>query len=602
MDAARAPRPHHRQLLEQHLRALLGTLEPALMTQLHEHLRWLELDGGDTLLRQGEPGDSMYLLVGGRLRAYVDDDDGVRQPVREIGRGEVVGEISLYTDEPRSTTLVAVRDSVLVRLGKADFLRLLAGHPALSAALTRSIVHRLRTEVQRAPLAPPAMLGVLAISDGVDLGAFARELAAQIERIGRRVCVVDGAAAGEAGDDVQRLDEIEATHDVVLLVGDAPPGAWTDAVGRHCDELLLVGDATAAPALQAIERRRPQPSGAAEILVLLHGDTGAAPRGTRAWLALRPFADHVHVRRGVAADMARLARLQTRTAIGLVCAGGGARGFAHLGVWQALRERGIEIDCVGGTSIGAVMAAYVASDRPARAVLGNARRWFKRNPTGDWNALPLMSLIKGRRLRSIVDGGVRELFGGDVDIEDLTKNFYCVASNYSQAREVVLRRGSLVQALLASVAIPGALPPTVHDGDLLCDGGSFNNFPVDVMRSMRGVATVIGVDLQYSKPRRIELDAMPGTWALLRDKLRPRAARRYRLPSLAAYLMNTTILYSASRQKQGRRLSDLYFNPPLPRIGMLEWHRFDAIVEQGLAHGREVLAAVEPGRFGAGAT
>ena len=82
---------------------------------------------------------------------------------------------------------------------------------------------------------------------------------------------------------------------------------------------------------------------------------------------------------------------------------------------------------------------------------------------------------------------------------------------------------------------------------------------------------------------------MPGSWALLRDRLRPRKSRRFRLPSLAAYLMNVTILYSMSRQRQAKRLTDLYFNPPLDRVGMLEWNRFDAIVEQGYAHGREVL-------------
>jgi NTE family protein len=74
------------------------------------------------------------------------------------------------------------------------------------------------------------------------------------------------------------------------------------------------------------------------------------------------------------------------------------------------------------------------------------------------------------------------------------------------------------------MAIPGALPPVLHDGDLLCDGGTFNNFPVDVMRGLRGVGQVIGVDLSFRKPRKIDLDEVPGTWALLRDRLRPRAS------------------------------------------------------------------------------
>jgi NTE family protein len=293
--------------------------------------------------------------------------------------------------------------------------------------------------------------------------------------------------------------------------------------------------------------------------------------------------------------MARLARIQSCTAVGLVLAGGGARGCAHLGLYRALQERGIEVDFVGGTSIGAVMAALVASDRPLGEVMDVARRAFSVNPTGDYNLLPMLSLIAGRRLRSTIETSVRELLGGKPDIEDLWKNCYCVASNYSQAREHVIRRGNLVKAVSASIAIPGALPPMLHDGDLLCDGGTFNNFPVDVMRTTRGVGKVIGVDLSSRKPRRIEHDEVPGTWALLRDRLRARPKRRYKFPSLMAYLMNVTILYSSSRQRESQRLTDLYFNPPLERVGMLQWEKFDHIVGQGHAHGVEVLDALPAG-------
>ena len=187
------------------------------------------------------------------------------------------------------------------------------------------------------------------------------------------------------------------------------------------------------------------------------------------------------------------------------------------------------------------------------------------------------------------------LFGSDPDAEDLWKNFYCIATNYSTASEVVLRRGNLGRALRASIAIPGALPPVICDGDLLCDGGTFNNFPVDVMRKMRGVGTVLGVDLSFKKPRKIPHSEVPGTWALLRDKLRPRAQRRYKMPSMASLLMNVTILYSVSRQREVQALTDVYFNPPLDRVGMLAWNKLDQIVKQGYTHGNEVLQALGPG-------
>jgi NTE family protein len=304
--------------------------------------------------------------------------------------------------------------------------------------------------------------------------------------------------------------------------------------------------------------------------------------------------DHVHVRPAVDADMARLARIESHTAVGLVLAGGGARGLAHLGVYRALVERGIDVDYVGGTSIGAIMAALVASSNAPSRVIDVARKWFSINPTGVFNLLPVLSLIKGRRLRRAIDGGIGDLWGFEPDVRDLWKNCFCIASNYSQARESVIRSGNLGKALRASLAIPGALPPEVHQGDLLCDGGTFNNFPVDVMKHQRGVGCVIGVDLSTHKARRLEHEEVPGTWSLLRDRLRPRARRRYRFPSLLAYLMNVQILYSTSRQAHKRRLTDLYINPPLERVGLLQWERFDDIVAQGHAHAIEILDRLPP--------
>jgi NTE family protein len=309
----------------------------------------------------------------------------------------------------------------------------------------------------------------------------------------------------------------------------------------------------------------------------------------RRWLQRRPVAAHINLRPTLDSDMARLARILSRQAVGLVLAGGGARGFAHLGVWKALRERGVDIDVVGGTSMGAVMAAVIAIDGDVDHSIAVARQRFRVNPTGDYNWLPIMSLIKGVRARRIVRQSLEQLTGGTPDIVDLWKGYFCIASNYSKGQEMCLTEGDLGQSLLASFAIPGALPPVVREGDLLCDGGTFNNFPANVMRQMRGVGQVIGVDLGARNPRPLDFEEVPGSWTLLRDRLRGRTGRRFRLPSLVSYLLNVTILYSVSRQDESRRLCDVFFSPPLARVGLLQWNRFDSIVRQGYEHALEVL-------------
>jgi len=570
-------------------------------------LQWVEIAAGETLIRQGERGDSAYLTISGRLRVYVAADDGTSRMVRELSRGEVIGEMSLYTGEPRSATVVAVRDSVLVRLAREHFEAMLLHHPQVSLTFTRQMIRRLQTEHERRRVAAPVTIGLLPITADVALHELGPRLQAQLARFGR-ACVVDaGALDGVLGApgiarraDAEAdhrislaLDGLEAEHDFVLLLADPAPSPWTRRCIRNSDELLLLADAAQPPAVHAIEREcldaGRTPNEAAEILVLLHPPDRTCPRGTAAWLARRPVTGHLHIRPRLERDLGRLARVLSRNAVGLVLAGGGARGFAHLGVWRALEAHGAEIDCVGGTSIGALMGTLVAADAPAERGIAIARHAFGSNPTSDYNLLPLVSLIKGQRVRKAIDGALAELVGGPIDIEDLWKPFFCVVTNYSQAREQDVRHGDLARSLQASIAIPGALPPVVRDGDLLCDGGTFNNFPVDVMRELRGVGRVIGVDLGVPHAIPLAIDEVPGTWALLRDRLKPRDRRRYRLPSLASYLLNVTVLYSVSRQAEGKRLTDLYFNPPLDKVGILDWGRFDQIVRQGEQHAIDVL-------------
>ncbi len=638
-----ATRPSYQEeLLVKLLQASFGGLDDGTLAALRSQLEWVELRGGQTLLRQGEPGDAMYLVVAGRLRAQVrDEPSSAPRPVREIARGQVIGEMAPVSGAPRSATVRALRDSLLVRLPKRGFDELVRRSPEASMALMRQFVQRMHQSPSAAGSDRPVTIGLLAVSVGVDLPRFAAELAGELQRFGR-VAVLDADAVdrelGEAGlaqaetggDDVgdevgnvhgnghaegavhrvaMLLDRLEASHEFVLLVADAGPTVWSGRCCRHGDELLLVADARAPARVHASEARflrlRP-PAGAeegapveaapvSEVLVLLHPPDTPQPRGATAWLARRPVQAHVNLRRGLPRDMARLARRQSRQAVGLVLGGGGARGFAHLGLMQALAERGIEVDVVGGTSIGAAMASFLACDRPLAQVVEIVRPAFGANPTGDLNPFPVLSVFRGQRLKRRILETEAALFGGPTTIEDLWKGYFCVASNVTRACETVFERGPLATAVLASLSIPGALPPVLHEGDLLCDGGTFNNFPADVMRRMHGVGLVIGVDLRSERTQGTVLPGLqelPSAWALAWDRLRPRRRRRYRLPSITAYLMSVTTLYSQSRRAGAKGLCDVYINPPLERVGMLEWERFDVIVRQGHEHGLAVLDAL----------
>ena len=250
--------PHRAALLIEQLHALFPDIGEATRAFLLQHLQWVEIAAGESLIRQGEAGDSAYLTISGRLRVYVVGEDGATRMVREISRGEVIGEMSLYTGEPRSATVIAVRDSILVKLAKLHFEAMLLNHPQVSLSFTRQMIQRLQTEHQRHRVAAPVTIGLLPISEGVELAGFARALEAQLACFGR-ACVVDAASldqtlgiAGIARSEVAEadhrislaLDRLEGEHDFVLLLAESTPDPWTRRCIRNSDNWQAFYDCT----------------------------------------------------------------------------------------------------------------------------------------------------------------------------------------------------------------------------------------------------------------------------------------------------------------------------------------------------------------------
>lgn len=604
--------PHaHRDMLMDGLRSVFGDFDDAMLQRVMPMLEWVHVDGGEVLLEQGSRDESLFFVISGRLRAVATARDGSRTVLGEVARGETVGEMAFFTSEPRTATVVAVRESVLVRFSREAFREVLLHYPLVSLNMTKLVIERLKRVSVRAPVARPVAIGITAITDGVRTGSFARKLQEALAPHGACIVVdsawVDrqvgatGAASARSRRVAHLLEQVESEHQFVLFVADDGPEitGWTRRCLRHCDELLLVADADAPETLHPVEQECLPHHGTSrgeirQTLVLLHDDERAMPTDTRRWFSGRSVTRHLHLRREREADWQRAGRILSGNAVGLVLSGGGARGFAHLGVLRALEEQGIVFDLVGGTSIGAVMGALAAMDLPTRELVQRARTAFRANPTRDFNPVPMLSLIRGGRLKQVIDVAVRDACGDGAGIEDLWKTFFCVSSNYSAARESVRIQGPLAKSIRASVSIPGALPPVLLDGELHIDGGTFNNFPADVMRRM-GAARIVGVNLLRDRNVRYALDEVPGAFALLRDKL---LGRRHRLPSITSLLLNASMMNSYARQKEVQALVDLYFAPDVHRYGMLEWGAFDKVVQAGYEHAVQVLRGMPAEELG----
>ncbi|SDR83839.1 patatin-like phospholipase family protein [Bradyrhizobium canariense] len=596
---------HGYELLQTILKGHFSTDDADLIDNIQSEAEFIDLPSGGLLFLQGDHSDDVYFLLSGRLRAYTEIG-GERITFGEIGRGETVGELALFTGEPRSASIVALRDSSLVKVTRRLVERALAKSPQIALQMTRTIIERFRrSERQRQTPIVPVNLCIVPISAGIDAMALAQNMRAARGEDGKATAIIGpvdidarfGAnAASEAVTDY--IDEIETRSKAVYLVTDGSESAWTKLCLQHCDEIMLLADANQRPGMTGVETHYlagdTPISIAQQTLVLLHPVETKSPIGTARWLSARRIARHFHIRPKLPRDISRIARIISGNAIGIVFAGGGAKGFAHVGVMKALEEAGIEVDFVGGTSIGAIMGMCLAMDQSADTISAAVHKAFLRHPkgniTGDYNFIPLVSLIKGKRTHGALALAIEEAAGTDIDSEDTWKTFFVIASDFSTGAEVVLDKGNLARNVIASYAIPGALPPMFIKGHMMFDGGTFNNFPVDVMARL-GAGQIIGVDLSTDHGRIFDIDRIPGTIAHLYDKFRPRKKQRYRLPTVPETLITSSFISSLSKQKTMRRFADLLFQPRIEQVGLLEWKRYEDIVAVGYNHAKEILAA-----------
>ncbi len=594
--------------LASHLAAFFASADRAALAELQADAEWVSLRGGDVLFRRGDPGNAAYTVLSGRLRV-VDDTAGERA-LNEVGAGEMLGEMALLSAERRSATVLAVRDSLLARLPEAAFHRLIEREPAVLRRISAMLSERLRkgSAGERRGRSVVQTLAVVPAGAGPGAAEFAHRLAEALRPLGgtlhldaKRVDHAlgrDGIARCAEQDPasrrlVQWLNEQELAHRFVVFEADPLLSTWTERAVRQADHVVFVADAAAPPepgeAERALAARWRTGRAPRRSLVLLRD--GGTPGGTAAFLATREVDCHYHIDLGRTADLARLARCLTGAGVGLVLGGGGARGFAHLGVLRALAEAEIPIDWVGGTSLGAIIAALVAQRLSSGEALAQCKEQFSalKDPT-----FPVVALLAGRRIRA----KLARVFGAAA-IEDLPLPYLCVSTNLSRAAQTVHERGPLVRAISASIALPGILPPVSLGGDLHVDGGLLNNLPIDVMAAKPEIGTVLAVDVSAEVEMRAPSDRALETsgWRMLWDRMHPGAART-EVPSIMSLLTRSALVASVywSRERHAAEAASLYLRIPMADLRLLAFERIDEIVARGYEAARGAINAWSEGR------
>ena len=589
--------------------ATFKDLTPESLRLLEERLHPLFIVRGDCVVSQGEDADALYVVVSGRFAVEVE---GHTEPVAEISHGSTIGEIAFFAGGPRTATVRAIRDGVVVRLTRADFDAISAHSPAIWTAVTATLAERLAAATRRAARIDrgahtaraqprPRTITLLGAGGGqippIFLTAFVEAAKARPDTLvvssGTISDVLDGRKGGDF-DLTEALNALESRFSTVVFIADRELTPWSEKAVRQADELLIVaapldgpvGTTVALSPLEAFALSLHRP--ASRRLVIVHGRKRIV-QGTRHWIALREPSMHHHVALGEAQDVARLWRFLTGEALGFVACGGGAYCAAHIGVYRAFRELGIGFDLIGGTSGGAAMGAAFAQEMDPLAIDAGVHRMFIDGRALGRYTLPRYGLLDHTHF----DAHLEKEYGS-IRIEDLWKPYFAVSADLSDYEIEVHRSGHLWRALRASAAIPGLLPPYyTDDGRMLVDGSVIANVPIETMHSLKRGPNIV-VSFQAAQAQRFAVDyaSLPNRGDLIWRTFNP--ISRHRLPSApsAATVLVKSLMANRSHFERHLQPEDWLIIPPTPpAMGALDWRRHTELMEAAYHYTRSAIEA-----------
>ena len=578
---------------------LFATDDKDLLKCITRKLKWQRLHSGDYLFRQGDEAKGMYILISGRLQVIAHGEDN-KISFANVHAGESVGEMAVLSNKKRNASIRAQRNCELVEIEQDALDQILQEFPKFNRYFINEIILKFNREWSSYRADNNKNITLLPIQDNLDVSDFCEQLqraislyepcqlvnASKVDRLSgiRKFSSIKQHSAQSIRLDCW-LDEYDNNASINIYLGNYTPDSWTQRCVQRADTILLLADAELSvvrnsPVEDKLLNSNEAVTIAEQILILLNDKNQQWPRSARNWVKNRLLTDHHHVRKDHQQDIHRLARFLTNNAIGLVMGGGGARGYAHFGVWLALKKAGIPIDMFGGTSMGASMAAKCVTGWDRESLIKFDSRTIAGSPFKKFT-LPLISLVNSKKL----DALYAESFG-EIRIEDLWEKFFCISANLSRSEMMIHREGKLWHALRASAALPGILTPQIYHNELLVDGGLMNNLPGDIMR--RYCRYVIVSDVSSNKDLLYSEEKFPSPWKVLLHRYSP-FRKTLEVPGIIDILMHSISLSSTQKAKQVKDAADLYLNPPVDDYDMMDFTVLDKLIDIGFAHADSVL-------------
>lgn len=588
---------------------LFSGLSTAEIRLIEKRIRLAEYKRGDRVYEEGTPADAFYVIVSGRFRVF-QKVHGEEKTFTYLYRGDYFGESSLLTGQAHSASVEARSDGLLLRLDKEDFLKTLSEIPEFSLHLSRTLGHRLtKIEGPGRKKQEVKVSALYASTSSSESFQFLSDLASNLVRETKlRVILIDflhsfdteplkdfspkpgpplsltqasfsresdlkpslvDCAAGyqylpinlsSGGDDEKNLSTLitflSYRFDFLLIRLGREMNDLSFKVLKQSDlvYLLLDGGQASLPRTPHLIRELERDFGFARSEIKVIVPEGTVPESVDVFQTLPPRTqrtDRYH------STMRFISRELAGTLLGLVLGSGAAYGLSHIGVLGVLEKENIPVDVLSGSSMGALVASLWAAGYKAADLEKIARgmdrkdAFFKLVGLGDLS-LAHHGFLHGRQVTRFMESLL-----SDRTFQDLSVPVKVVATSLTRSQQVVFENGRVVDALRASISIPGIFRPFHWRGELLIDGGILNPLPVDVLAKM-GVKKIIAVNVLNGPEDRLQ-----------RNRLQAEKRRKLYKERAKNKLWKT--LFAPIWHKLGEHFSDNIFNVIMNTIQFMEY-------------------------------
>lgn len=566
---------------------LLDDVDPSIFEKIIEKGEVIKELSGNLLSDYKDKINDVYFLVYGRLRLFTAS----REKIIEFVPSSSIGEIDILTHAAKAVRIEIIRDSVLIKISSQNFLDLLKTSPKLLENTCHIIATKLHQHF--GPNVKPGQFAMsiacITMSDQIDGLQFVQNLELALSKIGHTLLVTRKQAEDNHFDNEEKfyqfLAEVERKYKWIIYLCDPQINRWTKFCLRQVDKIFALLSCKQETELTQEEKYVLYNDKilATKDLIFVHTTHHEITKTAR-FLEVRSHFAYHHMEMGNIKDMDRLARVITNRSLGIVLSGGGARGVAHIGVLQALLEENIEIDFIGGVSIGSIIAGAYAHGYSFDQMFHFAEKLFSKTRKLFDPTFPLYSFIAGRKMSKKLQNYFPK------NIEDLKTRFFCASTSLYEKKLFIHRKGALHRAVRASTSLPGIFPPVYLDKKILVDGGILNVLPIDVMADTYNVHRIIAIDVSNKEHDLYQALSTEKELSFTQSIKSLFSSKQAHFPIF--HILSHAYDYFSQENKThllNRGLAQIYIRPPVEKYASLNFANLEKIRQIGYDHAKNHL-------------